>query len=115
MLLLLAGDVTAAHGVQIQADGGDGCLQLVRNGIQEAVLLLVAAHFADQEDGIEDESDDQESKKRDADDQRGEAAPVENDPAKLERDGNADQADTERDEEEYGTTAPGDPHRQGKV
>ncbi len=43
--------------------------------------------------------------------ERGDTTPVEDDPAELQGNGDAHQADAERDEEEHRPTAPRDPHR----
>ncbi len=114
-LLLLVRDFAAAHGVEIEPDGGDGRLQLVGYRVDEAVLLLVAADFAHQKNCVEDKSDDQKSEEGDADDERGETTPIEDDPAELQRDCDADQTDTERDGEKHRPTAPRNPHRLRKV
>src|ERR1700733_4029636 len=110
-LLLLGRDIAPAHGVEVETDGGDGRLQLVRHSVDEAVLLLVAAHFAHQKDGVEDESYDQQGEEGDAYDERRDTPPVEDQPAELQGNGDAHQADAERDEEEHRPTAPRDPHR----
>ena len=80
------------------------------DGVQEAVLLFVAAYFADKKDGIERDADREQPKDGNADGQRNPLAPVENDPANIERDGEADQADTEGDEEKHRLLASRDAH-----
>jgi hypothetical protein len=44
------------QGFEVEADGGDRRLQFVGDGVDEAVVLLVAANFADQKNRIEDEA-----------------------------------------------------------
>ena len=45
--------------LEIQLDGSHGCLQLMRNGINESVVLFVPADFAQQKDSIQhDPADD---------------------------------------------------------
>jgi hypothetical protein len=52
------GDFALLQGLEIEADGGDGGLELMGDGVEEGVLTLVAADLADQEDGVEDDSGD---------------------------------------------------------
>ncbi len=56
----------ALHRFQIQADGGDRGFQFVRYGVDEAVVLFVAADFADEEDGVENHSGDDRGEKNHA-------------------------------------------------
>src|SRR6185437_11770761 len=56
----------ALEGLQVQADGGDGSFQLVGDGIDEAVMLLVAANLADQKTGVENEAGGDSAEKDDA-------------------------------------------------
>ena len=56
----------ALHRFQIQADGSDGSLQFVRDGVDEAIVLFVAADFAHQEDGVQNHSGDDRGKKNHA-------------------------------------------------
>ena len=53
--LLALGLVDGARlqGFQIQADGRDRSFQLVGDGVDERVVLFVAADFAHQKDGVE--------------------------------------------------------------
>ena len=55
-LALGLGDIAALQGLEVEADGGDGGLELVGDGVEEGVLALVAAQLADEEDSVEDDS-----------------------------------------------------------
>src|SRR5688572_31918063 len=48
---------------QIQPDRCDGSLEFVSDGVNERVVLLVAAYFADQERRVEHQSEDDQVKK----------------------------------------------------
>ena len=64
LLALGFGDVAALKGFEVEADGGDGSFELVGDGVEEGVLALVAADFADQEDGVEDDAGDEHARRR---------------------------------------------------
>ena len=66
VLALGFGDVAALQGFEVEADGGDGGFELVGDGVEEGVLALVAADFADQEDGVENDAGDQQAEEDDA-------------------------------------------------
>ncbi len=66
---LLLVNIALLQRLQIQPDGSDGRLQLVGHSIQEAVLLLVAAHLAHQKNRVEDDSGDDEAEEDDAQNQ----------------------------------------------
>jgi hypothetical protein len=69
LLALGFGDVAALEGFEVEADGGDGGFELVGDGVEEGVLALVAADFADEEDGVEDDAGDQQGEEDDAEDE----------------------------------------------
>ena len=73
-------DGAALEGFEVEADAGDGGLELVGDGVEEGVLALVAADFADEEDGVEDDAGDEEREENDAEDGEGDGALVEEDP-----------------------------------
>ncbi len=73
-------DGAALEGFEVEADAGDGGLELVGDGVEEGVLTLVAADFADEEDGVEDDAGDEEREENDAEDGEGDGALVEEDP-----------------------------------
>ncbi len=102
---------TPLEGIEIEADAGDGGLELVRDGVEEGVLALVAADFADEEDGVEDDANDQEGEEDDTQDQIDEVAAVQDDPADVERDGDTGEQHAERDEGGDGSAASGDVHK----
>ena len=91
--------------LQVQPHRRDRRLQLVGHGVDEGVVLLVAADLAHQEDGVEHEPVMIEQEEDDAEDREHALAPVEHDPADVERDGDRDQADAEDDEEDRPTAA----------
>jgi hypothetical protein len=107
-LLLVAG--MALQGVEVEADAGDGGLELVGDGFEEGVLALVAADFADQEDGVDDDSGDEDGEEDDAEEVDGEAAAVVVDPGDVEDDGEGGETDPERDEKRFGSAATGEIH-----
>src|SRR5262245_54481722 len=86
--------------LEVQADGCDGRLQFVGDGVNEGVVLLVAADLADEEDRIEDHARDDDKEDDDAQDREHAPAPVEDDPADVQGDGERDQADAENREED---------------
>ncbi len=73
-LLLVAG--VALEGFEVETDAGDGGFELVGDGVEEGVLALVAADFADEEDGVEDDAGDEDGEEDDAEEVDGEAAAV---------------------------------------
>ncbi len=54
------------------------------DGVEEGVLALVAADFADEEDGVEDDSGDEDGEEDDSEDEEGDAALVVDDPGDVE-------------------------------
>ena len=46
----------------MQADGRDGRLQLVRDGVQERILLFVAPDLSNKKSRIEEDSKDEDEK-----------------------------------------------------
>ena len=110
LLPLRLGQFVALQGFQVQADGGDGRLQFMGDGIEKAVMALVSLYFADQENGVQNEAGDQQQEEGDANHQQDEAAPVDDDPADIEGDGNSDQASAESDGKNDRISASGDAH-----
>jgi hypothetical protein len=98
------------EGFEVEADGGDGRLQLVRDGVDEGVVLLVAAYLADEEGGVEDEAGDDDGEEDDAEDEQRDLSPVEQNPADVEREREDDEADAERQKEDNGFAAAADAH-----
>ena len=100
------------QGLQIKADGRNRRLQFVGDGVDEAVVLLVAANFADQKNRIEDEARNDGAKKNDAQKNLDALAPVEDDPAAANRTGERCQANAQREEEIDRFLAADDAHRE---
>ena len=71
------------------------------NCIDERVVLFVAAYFANEESGIEDQSKDQEEKEYDPENKQRHFPQVENDPTDVQRNCQRDKACPKRDEESY--------------
>ncbi len=82
------------------------------DGIDEAVVLLVATDLPHQKAGVENQPGGNRSKEDDAEKNLEAFAPVENDPAKSDCHRNRRQAHSEREKENYRATAAGDPHGQ---
>ena len=70
----------------------------MRDGVDERVVLLVASYLADQERRVEHESEDQDVEKDDTENEQRHFAPVEYDPAHVQRDRERDETRAERDE-----------------
>ncbi len=98
------------QGFQIQADGGDGGLEFVGDGIEKAVVALVALDLTHQKYGVQNQTGDQQQEEENADDQQDHAAPVDDDPGDVEGDGNRDQAGAESDGKNDRISASGDTH-----
>jgi len=49
-------DFSSLQGLQVQPDGGNRCLEFVGDGVDEAVVLLVAPDLADQKDSIQNKA-----------------------------------------------------------
>src|ERR1700733_15767162 len=99
MLALRFVHIAALQRFQIKADGGDRSFQLVRDSVNEAVVLFVEADFADQEAGVEDQTKDDGGEKEDAHKQQQALAPVEDDPADVECDRQDNQEDANHEKE----------------
>ena len=102
--------LTPLQGFKVKPDGGDGSLQFVRDRVQEAVLLLIAADFAHKKNGIQNHARDDHEEEDDAENQRHHLAPVEHDPGDVEKNGQSHQAGAQRDEECHRLGPAGDTH-----
>src|ERR1041385_7311896 len=71
---------------QVQPDGCDRRFQFVGDGVNEGVLLLVAADFADQEKRIQHHAHNQQHQQEHAQDQQNPGAPGGKEPAYVEQD-----------------------------
>ena len=89
--------VAMLQGLEVKPDGSDGRLQFMGNGIDEAVMLFVAANFAHQETGIHDHPGDQEGEEDYAQEEQDAFTPVENDPADIQPHRQQHQANAQHD------------------
>ena len=67
----------------METNGGDRSLELVGDGIDKTVVLLVLADFADQKAGIQDQTGDNRPEEDDPKQDLDALAPVDDDPAKT--------------------------------
>ena len=95
-------DLARLQRLEIQADRRDRRLQLVGDGVDERVVLVVAAHLAHEEHRVDDDAGDDEREGEDAEHQRQHAPPVDEDPADVEGDRRGDEDDAEDDEDDGG-------------
>ena len=58
----------------------------MRDGVEEAVLLLISPDFADEKDRVDDEPGNEHTEEDDAEDERNDLPPVKDDPADVEDD-----------------------------
>jgi hypothetical protein len=110
LLALGLGDVAALEGFEIEADGGDGGLEFVGDGVEEGVLALVAADLANEEDGVEHDTGDEQPEENEAEDDERESALVENDPGDVKDQRRAERDYAEGDEEGDGSASSVDVH-----
>jgi hypothetical protein len=103
-------DGATLEGLEVEADAGDGGLELVGDGVEKGVLALVAADLADEEDGVEGYAGDKGSEEDDAEDGKGDVALVEDDPGDIESDETANDERAEGDEEGDGSASSGNVH-----
>jgi hypothetical protein len=104
-------DGASLEGFEVEADAGDGGFELVSDGVDERVLTLVAANFADEEDGIEYDPGDESGEEEDTEDKKGDGALAgDHDPANVEGNGESDEENAEGDEEGDGSAASVDVH-----
>jgi hypothetical protein len=99
--------------LQIQLHRRDGCLELVRDGVDERLVLLVAPDLADQEDCVENDAGDDERKDENAGQQETGFPPIEDHPADVERERATDQSGAQDDEKRDRFSAPAEPHLTG--
>jgi hypothetical protein len=82
------------------------------DGVDKAVMLLVAANFADQKDRIEDEPGRDGAKENDTQKNSDPLAPVEDDPATANRNRQPRQANSQGEEKINRLLAADDAHRE---
>ena len=95
---------------EVQANGGDGRFQFVGDCVDEAVVLLVAADFAHEEACIQDQPKNDGGEEKYAEEKQDVFAPVENDPADIQRQSERDQANAQDDEKRNLLAAARDSH-----
>src|SRR5260370_31267055 len=78
--------------LKVEPNGRDRRLQFMGDRVDETVVLLVTANFADEKNRIEDEPGDYGAKKNDAEKNLDALAPVEDDPPAADRERHGRQA-----------------------
>ena len=104
--------LASLQSLQVEPDGGDRRLQFMGDRVDEAVVLLVAANFADQKNRIEDQPRDNDQKKYGAEKKLQTFAPVQDDPTDVQHDRRRNQANAQRDEKIDRLLPADDPHRE---
>ncbi len=97
---MLVGHLARLQRLQVQANGRDGGLEFVRDGVEERVLLVVAMQFAHEEHGVDDDAGDDQREREHAEHQRQQAPPVDVDPADVQGDRRRDEDDAEGHEDD---------------
>src|SRR5208282_2502000 len=104
--------LASLQGLQVELDRSDRSLQFMSDRVDKAVVLLVAANFPDQKDGIEDEAGDDGAEENDAEKNSDALTPVEDDPTAADGEGHRRQANAEREEKVDCLLAADDAHRE---
>src|SRR5580698_4292446 len=100
----------ALQGFQIQADGGDGGLEFVGDGIEEAIVALVPLDLTHQKNGVKDEAGNEQQKEGNTNDQQDQAAPVDDDPGDVEGNRQSHQASAQGNGKNDRISASGNAH-----
>ncbi len=95
------------EGLEVKPDGSHRRLQLVRDGVDERVVLLVAPDLANQERRVEDEAGDDGGENQAAEQEGDDFSKGEDHPSHVERNRQRHQADAEGDEEGDDALTPG--------
>ena len=74
---------SSMQGLQIEADRRDGSFEFVGNGVDEAVVLLVATDLSQKEDGVKNQAGGDSAEEDYAEEDFYAFAPVEDDPAEA--------------------------------
>src|SRR5208282_544603 len=98
--------------LEIKPDGRDRRFQFMSDGVDEAVMLLVAPNLAYQKNRIEDKASDDGAKKNDAKKNLNSFAPVEDDPSAANRKRHRRQANAQREESVDRLLPADDAHRE---
>src|SRR5262249_35561217 len=107
---LIVVDLAPLECLQIEADRSNRRLQLVSHGVEKTILLLISADFADQEDRVQHQSGDDKREEDDPKHQWSYAAPVDHDPADVQKNCQANQAAAQGDEKRGRFGPAGDAH-----
>ncbi len=70
---LRLGDLARLQRLEIQANRRDRRLQLVGDGVDERVVLVVAAHFAHEKHRVDNDAGDDQDERENAEDERQDA------------------------------------------
>jgi hypothetical protein len=103
--------LAALEGLQVQADGCNGSFQFMSDGVNKAIVLFIAANFANQKTGIENQTGRNRTKKDDPEKDFDIVLPIQNDPAETDGNRNCGQHYPES-EKESDFAAPANPHAQ---
>src|SRR5450755_4578508 len=77
---------------QVETDGGDGGFQLVRDGVDEGIVLRVAANLAYQKNRVEHHAADDGGHEQRAQHEQNAVPPVQQNPADVQQDNDKDKA-----------------------
>ena len=70
--------------LQVQPNGGNGGFQLMRHGVNERIMLLIAPDFPHQKDGVQHDTADDDSQQQNSKEEQNALAPTQQDPADVE-------------------------------
>src|SRR5579875_3117592 len=78
-------DCTSHQRLQIEPNRGDRSFQLVRNGINKCIMLLVPPNCPDQEDGVQHYAANDDGDQDKAEEEQNAGTPVEENPADVKK------------------------------
>ena len=90
-MLLGRFNLTLLESLEIECDRGQRRLELVRDCVNEGVVLLVSAYFPDEKGHVQGQPSDQHGKADDADQQEESGPPVHHNPPDVQRDRDGNQ------------------------
>ncbi len=105
LLPLSFGNFSALEGFEVEADRSDRSLELVSDSVEEGILALIAADFADQEDSVEDDTRGEQGEEDHAKNDGGDASLVKDDPGDVIRDEATDEQHSKCDREGNGSAS----------
>ena len=115
ILPLLGRNLATLQRFEVKANRCERRFELMRNGVEERVLTLVAADLANEEDRVEDDAGHQQGEGDNSNDEQEEAPLVQDDPTNVKDDRRAKREDTKRDEEGKGSASARDVHGVGQI